>query len=174
MNLYEGLLTRRSIRNYSDESISREKLEQIIKAGMYAPSAVNKQPWHFMVIDEKAVHYQLMEVHPYASMLEEAPAAILVCGDDRLHNGPGYWAVDCAAATQNILLAAHSFGLGSVWIGIHPREERKKAVKQIMNLPGHIHPFALVALGMPAEEVSQPDRFKKERIYYNQWGVGNE
>jgi len=98
----------------------------------------------------------------------------LICGDENLHNGPGYWPVDCAAATQNILLAAHSFHLGAVWIGIHPREERKEAISKLMGLPLHVHPFALVAMGIPAEEKAAPDRFKEERIHYNKWEKGNE
>lgn len=169
MNLYEGLITRRSIRKYRTEPVSYEIIEGLIRAGMYAPSAVNCQPWHFVVIDDKHIMQQIMEVHAYASMLKNAQAAILVCGDEHLQHSEGYWAVDCAAATQNILLAAHDKGLGAVWLGLHPREERKSAIQTIFDLPGHIQPFSIISIGWPDEEKETPDRFKPERIHYNNW-----
>ncbi len=169
MELYEGLITRRSIRKYTSEQVSRELLEELVKAGMYAPSAVNCQPWHYIIIDDQDLFEKIMEVHPYAKMLSEAQAAILVCGDEKLQHGEGYWAVDCGAATQNILLAAHAKGLGAVWLGVHPREERKKNIKDLFQLPGHILPFSLISLGWPAEEKEIPERYKSDRIHYNNW-----
>ena len=169
MELYEGLITRRSIRKYTEEPIDRELLEDLVRAGMYAPSAVNCQPWHFVIVDDKAIHQKIMDIHAYAKMLEDAQAAILVCGDEQKQHGAGYWAVDCAAATENILLAAHAKGLGAVWLGLHPREERKRAVKELFQLPSHIHPFALISIGWPAEQKGTPNRFKPARIHYNTW-----
>jgi len=169
MELYEGLTSRRSIRKYTSDPVSRKDLEEIIKAGMYAPSAVNCQPWHFIVIDDKKIFDKVMSVHPYSKMLNEAQAAILVCGDEKLQHGEGYWAVDCAAATQNILLAAHAKGLGAVWLGLHPREERKKEMQVLFQLPAHIKPFSLISIGWPAEQKEAPERFKTERIHYSKW-----
>jgi nitroreductase len=169
MELYDGLITRRSIRKYSDYPVSRDIIEKIVKAGMYAPSAVNCQPWHFVIIDDTKIFNDIMDVHPYSKMLEGAQWAILVLGDEKLEHAPGYWAVDCGAATQNILLAAHAEGLGAVWLGLHPREERKKAISELFSLPDHILPFSLISLGYPAEEKETPDRYKKDRIHYNQW-----
>jgi len=169
MELYDGLITRRSIRKYTSEPVSREILEELVKAGMYAPSAVNCQPWHYIVIDDRALFAKIMEVHPYAKMLEDAQSAILVCGDEKLQHSDGYWIVDCGAATQNILLAAHAKGLGAVWLGLHPREERKKKIKELFQLPGHVQPFSLISLGWPAEEKDIPDRYNSERIHYNKW-----
>ncbi len=169
MELYEGLITRRSIRKYKDNAISREAIEEIVKAGMYAPSAVNCQPWHFIIVDNRDIINQIIEVHAYSSMLADAQFAVLVLGDEHLQHGPGYWAVDCAAATQNILLAAHAKGLGAVWLGLHPREQRKKDIAELFSLPEHIQPFSIISIGYPDESPQIPDRFKKDRIHYNQW-----
>jgi|SRR6056297_1419585 len=169
MELYEGLITRRSIRKYTSDPVSKKDLEEIIKAGMHAPSAVNCQPWHFIVIEDKETFKKIMNVHAYAKMLKEAQAAILVCGDEELQHGDGYWALDCGAATQNVLLAAHAKGLGAVWLGLHPREERKKEIKKLFQLPKHIQPFSLISIGWPAEQKETPERFKPERIHYSKW-----
>jgi nitroreductase len=122
-----------------------------------------------MIIDDRSLFEQIMEVHPYSKMLKQAQAAILVLGDTKLQHADGYWVVDCGAATQNILLAAHDQGLGAVWLGLHPREQRKEGIRNIFSLPNHIVPFSLISLGYPAEEIKTPDRFKPERIHYNQW-----
>ena len=169
MELYEGLITRRSIRKYSNDPVSREVVDEIVKAGMYAPSAVNCQPWHFVIIDDKSVFEKIANVHPYAKMLTDAQWGILVLGDENLQHASGYWVVDCAAATQNILLAAHAKGLGAVWLGLHPREQRKEAISELFSLPGHISPFSLISVGYPGEEITTPHRFKEDRIHYNQW-----
>ena len=148
----DAILKRRSIRRYLGKSVDKSKIKELLIAGMYAPSARNQQPWHFIVIDERELLEKIMKVHPYASMLSGAAFAILVCGDEDLELSRGYWSVDCAAATQNILLAAHAVGLGAVWLGVYPREERQEGIREIFSLPGHIHPFALVSAGYPAEE----------------------
>lgn len=169
MELLEGIYTRRSIRKYKDEKLSDHQIHSLLKAGMQAPSAMNCQPWHFIVIRERNKLQEIMNIHPYAQMLKEADVAILVMGDTMLEHGPGYWVVDCGAATQNILLAAHSMELGAVWIGIQPREARKEAFKQLFNLPPHIMPFALVSVGFPAEQKSAVDRFVTGKVHYEEW-----
>jgi len=169
MEVIEAILTRRSIRKYSREKITDNKIEIILKAAMYAPSAMNQQPWHFIVIDDREKLNRIMEVHPYSKMLKEAGLAILVCGDERLQLSKGYWVVDCGAATQNLLLAAHGIGLGAVWLGVHPREERKSGIRKIFHLPDHVQPFSLISIGYPAEEKLFPQRFKPERIHKNSW-----
>jgi len=136
---------------------------------MYAPSARNEQPWHFIVINNRELMNRIMKVHPYASMLAEANVAILVCGDEKLEKSKGYWPVDCAAATQNLLLAAYSLGLGAVWLGVYPRKERQDGIREIFRLPAHVHPFSLISVGYPAEAKDIPDRFKEERIRWNNW-----
>ena len=164
-----AILKRRSIRQYSGKPVNKSDIELLLKSGMYAPSARNQQPWHFIVITDRTVLNRIMEIHPYAGMLAAAELAILVCGDTDLELSKGYWSVDCAAATQNILLAAHSMGMGAVWLGVYPREERQTGLRELFDLPGHIQPFSLISVGYPAEEKAFPDRFKEERIHHNQW-----
>lgn len=169
MELIQGIYTRRSIRKYKNAEITQQQIDTILKAGMYAPSARNQQPWHFIVINDREILIEIMNVHPYAKMLSEASIAILVCGDQNLELSKDYWVVDCSAATQNILLAAHGLGLGAVWLGVHPREERKSEMRRIFDLPNHIQPLSLISVGVPNEEKDTPERFKQERIHYNNW-----
>src|SRR5512133_1574098 len=117
MEALEAILTRRSIRQYTNEKVTDEQISTLLRCAMLAPSAVNKQPWHFIVFRDKSVINEIIEVHPNASMLTGASVAILVCWDENLQHDTGYGPVDCSAATENILLAAHSIGLGAVWVG---------------------------------------------------------
>jgi len=169
MELIDGIFTRRSIRRYTNKELSQNQIDTLLKAGMYAPSARNQQPWHFIVVSKRELLNAISEVHPYAQMLKEAQLAIIVCGDEKLELSKGYWVVDCSAATQNILLAAHGIGLGAVWLGLHPREERKKDIKNLIKLPDHVQPLSLISVGYPNEEKDDPQRFKPERIHYNTW-----
>lgn len=170
MELYEGIISRRSIRKYTGERVDDEEIKSLIRAGMYAPSANNKRPWHFIIIDDRSVLKQIMDVHPYSSMLAAASHAIVVCGDMNKENGPGYYKLDCAAASENILLAAHSKGLGAVWLGVEPREERIKAVSNILGLPSHIIPVSIISIGVPAKiNSSIPSRFEENKIRRNKW-----
>jgi nitroreductase len=170
MELYEGLITRRSIRKYTGGTIPDEEIKMIIKAGMYAPSANNKRPWHFIIVDNRTQIGRIMKVHPYSAMLSGASHAIVVCGDETLQSGQMYYPLDCSAATQNILLAAHSMGYGAVWLGVHPRAERIKEIGEIFGLPAHIVPVSIISIGVP-EKIPQniPDRFEPEKIRVNHW-----
>jgi len=167
MDALEVLFTRRSIRKYTDEPVTEENLKTILEAGMNAPSANNRQPWHFVVVDDRAKLNAIMEVHPYSRMLAEAPMAIVVCGDTK--TSASFWPQDCAAATENILLAARALDLGTVWMGVYPGEDRVNEVHQLFNLPHHIQPLAIIALGHPAEEKGRVDRYKAERVHENGW-----
>lgn len=169
MDALEVLLSRRSIRKYEDRELPEGLLEELIKYGMYAPSACNKQPWHFIIIKERNILNEIADFHPNARMLKEAPCAILVCGDEIKAHDKGYWPVDCSAATQNILLAAHAVGVGACWLGIYPREERAAKMKKLMNLPEHIHAFSMISLGYPAEMPQHKQRSDSSRIHYNIW-----
>ena len=169
MEILEGILTRRSIRRYSDENISREQMEELLKYGMYAPSARNCQPWHFILLNEPETFLKIEEFQPHTKMLKHSQWGIAVCGDDALSHTPEYWPVDCAAATENILIAAHGMGFGAVWLGIYPREERIAAMKELLKLPTNVHAFSLIAVGMPDQQLPQPERFKPERIHINKW-----
>jgi len=169
MEILEGILTRRSIRKYSDEPISREKMEELIRYGMYAPSARNCQPWHFVLLNDRDIFLKIEAFHPYTQMLKHAQWGIVVCGDEQLAHTPDYWPVDCAAVTENILLAAHGMGYGAVWLGIYPRQERVAAMKDLLGLPPHIHAFSVISVGYPDQVLPLPERFHPERIHLNKW-----
>jgi nitroreductase len=136
---------------------------------MYAPSAVNKQPWHFIVFRDKVVVQKLVEVNSNAKMLEKSSAGIVICYDKKLEHDTGYGPIDCAAATQNMLLAAHGLGLGACWVGVYPRENRMEALHKVFHLPEHVLPFAVISLGYAAEEKDIPLRLDKKRIHINRW-----
>lgn len=166
----EAILNRRSIRKYTSEPLSDADIRELLKAAMSAPSAGNEQPWHFIVITERKVLNEIPKIHPYSQMLKEAPAAILVCGDLQLERHKGYWVQDCAAATENILIAAQDMGLGAVWLGVYPREDRVASLQKLLDLPEHVIPLSLVAIGHPAEQKPPANRFNTERIHFNRWG----
>ena len=169
MELFESIFNRRSIRRYETRKIEEEKVQKILKAAMYAPSARNTQSWQFLVITDRKILDELRKVHPYAGMLAEAPLAILICGDKSLEPNEGYLNTNCSAATQNILLAAYALGLGSVWLGVYPREERITAIADALKLPKNILPISLVAIGYSAEKPNNPERFLPERIHRDKW-----
>lgn len=169
MELWEAIITRRSIRKFKSTPIPSELIEKLLRAGMQAPSARNKQPWHFVIVTERDLLDKISVVHPYAYMLKEAPLGILICGDKNLEITVEYIVQDCSAATQNMLLAAHDFGLGAVWLGIYPREPRIKALRKLLNLPENIIPISMIAVGYPDEIKSPEDRFKPDRVHYNKW-----
>ncbi len=169
MDAWEVILTRRSIRKFKSTEIPSDFIEKILRAGMQAPSARNKQPWHFIVIQNREMLDKISVVHPYAYMLKEAPLGIVICGDIKLEITIEYIVQDCSAATQNMLLAAHNFGLGAVWLGIYPREPRIKALRELLNIPENIIPISMIAVGYPDEIKHPENRYKPERIHYEKW-----
>jgi nitroreductase len=169
MDTMTAILTRRSIRKFLDKIIPDDAIETILKAAMYAPSAGNQQPWEFVVIEDRDTLSKITEVHPHSKMLLEAPVAILICGNLSRVKHEGFWVQDCSAAAQNLLLAAHSLGLGSVWLGVYPRGDRVEGMKKLLELPENVWPLAIIALGYPGEKKEQPDRFDGSRIHFNKW-----
>jgi len=169
MDTIEAIMTRRSIRKYTANRVPAEAVEQILRAGMAAPSAANEQPWHFVVITERKTLVQVPAFHPHAHMLKEAALAILVCNDSALELSKGRGVLDCSAATQNMLLAAHDLGLGAVWVGIFPVEERMNGMRKLLNMPARIVPISLVSIGYNSEGPRMEDRFKPERVHYEHW-----
>ena len=169
MDAYDAIITRRSIRKFTSEKVTDDQLEAVLKAAMMAPSAGNQQPWHFIVLQNRSKMDEMTELHPYVSMIKSASCAIIVLGDTSLEKYPGYWAQDCSAATQNMLLAIHSMGLGAVWCGIYPRGDRVEAFRNYFKLPDNIYPLCIIPIGYPAEEKEPPDRFHESRIHLDQW-----
>lgn len=173
MDITEAIFARTSVRDYQDKEISRTDILRLFKAAMAAPSARNVQPWHFMAITERAVLEDLADALPNAPMLARAPLGILVAADlfeaEAGTPGKDYWVQDCSAAAQNILLAALDLGLGAVWLGVHPVEERVKGVKGILKLPDHIAPLCMIAAGYPARPAAGKDKFREERVHWEKW-----
>jgi len=169
MDTLEAIMTRRSVREYTNDPVSEEDLQDLLKAGMQAPSAKNEQPWHFIVIDDSEILHAIPEFHPYSQMLLRAPLAITVCSDRKLEAKRASWLQDCSAATENILLAAHAKGLGAVWLGIFPDSERVLGMQELLKLLKDIRPVSLVAIGHPASQPTPVNRFKEERIHRNRW-----
>ena len=165
----DALFSRRSIRKYTNEPVSDDEIKKLLEAGMSAPSAGNEQPWHFIVIRDKNVMEAIMKVHPYSQMLKEASAAIIVCGDIDAQKYKGFWIEDCSAATENILIEAVELGLGAVWCGIYPHEDRTEGIKKVLNLPTNIIPLSLIPIGYPAETKDPANRFDQSRIHNDRW-----
>ena len=168
----EVINTRVSVRQFTGDKLTEAQIETILRAGMSAPTAVNKQPWAFVVVDEQEVLDRLNEALPSSRIGNGASHAIVVCGDMQKAlegEAQGYWVEDTSAATENMLLAAHALGLGSLWVGVYPIMEKVNAVSQIIGSPEHIVPMCLVVLGVPNEQPAVKDKFKAENIHFNRW-----
>jgi nitroreductase len=165
----ELILSRRSIRKYTAVPVMERDVDDLLRAAMAAPSAGNQQPWHFIVITERELLEAISGFHPYAGMTAEAPLAILACGEPALEKHPGNWMLDLSAAVENLLLAAHAKGLGAVWVGIYPVEERMRPMRELLGVPSHVVSFALIPVGHPAESKPPSGRFNVHRIHRNRW-----
>ncbi|WP_298034196.1 nitroreductase family protein [uncultured Alistipes sp.] len=165
------ILTRTSVRAYRDCPVGADTVELLLRAAMAAPTAVNRQPWAFVVVDDPELLRKFSEALPYAKMAAGAPVAVVVCGD--LARNPGasgdWWVMDAAAASENLLLAAHAVGLGAVWTGVYPRSERVKAVREILGLPGNVVPLNLIPIGYPAETPAPKQKWNPANVRYNGW-----
>ena len=172
----ENIMTRTSIRQYKDQPVEQEKIDIMLKAAMAAPTAVNLQPWHFIVINDKETIGKLAGRQP-----TNAPLLIALCGDtnktmmpDGKTKLPDFWVQDVSAATQNLLLAAHALGLGAVWTGCYPAMDRVEEVSKVLNCPKNIIPLAVVRVGYPDESPEPKNKFKEENISYNTYGGKKE
>ena len=168
--IIENIMTRTSIRQFTDQTISADTIETLLRAGMAAPTAVNKQPWHFVAVTNKDKLKEMAINNPNARMLEQAPLTIVVCGDmQKALEGEAraLWVQDCSAATENILLAAHGLGLGAVWTALYLRDERAKSAIEALKLPDHIVPLCAIIIGHPAEP---KDKWLPENVSYNEFG----
>ncbi len=166
----DNIATRTSVRDYEARPVEKEKVEKMLRAAMAAPTAMNKQPWHFVVVDQRNVLDALAGANPYAKMLKKAPLAIVVCGNtDKMIEGGGrdFWIQDASAATENLLLAAHAMGLGAVWTGAYPSEERCISISKVLSLSDNLIPLNMIVVGYPAEQPQPKQKFKEENISYN-------
>ena len=164
-----AIFKRRSVREYLDKEVEDDKINDILRAGMCAPSAGNQQPWHFIVVRDKAKLEELSALSPYSKMLAGASAGIVICGDKTKEKHENYWMLDCSAATENMLIEISYLELGGVWLGVYPREDRIKFLTDYFKLPENVIPFAMLAVGYPKSEVALADRYKEERVHYDTW-----
>ncbi|MFZ5425653.1 MAG: nitroreductase family protein [Thermodesulfobacteriota bacterium] len=169
MDALECIFTRRSIRKFTAEPVAPELIETALQAAMSAPSAGNAQPWHYVLITDRARLDAVPGFHPYAAMTRQAQAGVLVCADPGLEKYPGYWPIDCAAAVQNLLLALHAQGLGAVWVGVYPEKDRVENFRKLLGMPENIIPHSFVPIGRPDMPSHRADRFRPERIHKNEW-----
>jgi nitroreductase len=169
MDIFEAILTRRSVRKYTSQLVPEEVVKRLLSAAMQAPSAGNQQPWHFILVTRREQLNAMAEVLPYGKMLTQAPLSIVICAGMIGLKHQDYWVQDCSAATQNLLLAANASGLGAVWLGVYPREDRIQNITRLLELPNYVVPLCAVALGFPAEKVELEDRYREERVHRNVW-----
>lgn len=169
MDILEAIRTRRSIRKYTRQPVSEQQVRTLLDAAMMAPSALNAQPWHFVVITVRSMLDQIGADNHNAEMTKDAALAILVCADLKLEQAPGFWPQDCSAAVQNLLLAAHALGLGAVWTGIYPQEKSIDGYRRLFQLPDHIVPHSLIPVGYPAESPATEDRYRQDRVHRDRW-----
>lgn len=170
MEALKAILTRRSVRSFTSQIIDDSTIETILQAAMSAPSAVNEQPWHFLVIRDRKILDKIPEVHQHSMMCMQAPLAIVPCIDTAQEKYRDYWVQDMAAATQNILLAVRALGLGAVWLGVYPNKERNHGLRKLFNLPESVIPFCIIPIGATtAQQTEAPERFNKDRIHFDRW-----
>jgi len=165
----EAIFARRSIRKFTNQPVAEDQIELLLKAAMVAPSARDTRSWQFVVLRDRKLLSRVPEVHPYASMVPEAGLAILVCADTRLESIEGYWAINCAAATENILLQAQQVGLGAVWLGVYPRKERIDGLRKLCAVPEPVVPFALIPVGHPGEHKPPAERYDPAKVHQDRY-----
>jgi nitroreductase len=169
MDTLKAIQTRRSVRKYTEQPVTDEQLREILKAAMSAPSAGNEQAWQFLVIRERESLRKIAETLQYGKMTANAQLAVIICGDLKKEVHKGYWVQDCSAAAQNFLLAAHELGLGAVWLGVHPVQDRVDHIRKLFALPEHVIPLGIFPIGYPNHALSVVDRYNEAAVHYERW-----
>ena len=176
----DTIFARKSVRTYTDQAVSPGQVETLLKAAMAAPSGINLQPWRFVVVTDAATKATL--AGPRNSMITQAPVVIVICGETTWTHKPWgepdapevtepnrNWTADCAAATENLLLAAEAMGLGAVWTACYPYEERMSTTIETLGIPENVLPYCIVPVGYPGGEETPKDKWKPENIHYEKW-----
>ena len=165
------IFSRRSVRKYEEREVPAAMLHDLLEAGMAAPSAVAKDPWHFIILRERSELNRLADILQHGQMLRQAGAAFVVCGDIQLAHDQqeSYLLQDLSAASENILLAANALGLGTCWLGVHPRPERMDGISKLFQLPANIIHMCGIAIGWPQEPPPARTRFKQDRVHHRKW-----
>jgi len=164
--MIQTIFARRSIRKYTSEPVSEENVQTLLEAAMAAPSASNIKPWHFIVVSDRETLDALADIHPHGKMLYEATLCVAVCG---IPEESRYWVQDCSAATENLLLAVAALGLGAVWLGVHPKEERVAPMRRVLGIPENVVPLNLLSTGHPAEEKEARTQYDEARVHRGKW-----
>ncbi len=168
----ETILTRKSVRKFINKPIEKDKIELVLRAGMAAPSARNRQPWKFFAVDDRKLLDELAEGLPYAKMLFNAPLCIVVCGDIRDKEdltAQTFWVQDCSAAVENILLSAHSLGLGAVWTACYPKMDRAETARKVLNMPDGIMPLCVIPMGYADGDSPVIEKWNSDNIIWNKY-----
>jgi nitroreductase len=163
--------SRKSVRNYTGEKVAKDDLVKIVRAGMAAPSAVNMQPWSFVIVTDRSQMDALAAGLPYAKMLDKAGAAIVVCAlsTKAFQNKLEYAILDASCASENILLAAEALGLGAVWTAVYPEQDRENLVRKVLGIPENVLPFCVIPVGRPTGVDMHQDKFDPENIHWGKW-----
>ena len=177
---FEVIFSRKSVRSYTDQAVSDQQVEQILRAAMAAPTGMNLQPWRFVVVRDQAVKEAL--AGGFNKMIAQAPVVFVVCGETTMMRKPwgqpdaeevemenGNWTADCAAATENLLLAAEALGLGAVWTACYPYDDRMNPAREVLGLPENVTPYCIVPCGYPGGDDQPKDKWKPENIHYDKW-----
>jgi len=165
----DATLSRINIRGFTAQTVSQDQVRKLVQAAMAAHSEGDERPWHFVLVDDPVIREEMADIHPYAYIVWQAPLTIVVCGDLTLQKHSGFWVQDCAAATENILLEAHSLSLGAVWLAIYPIEGRVQSFRRLLALPAHVIPFALTPIGYPADCNGLRCRYDESRVHFGRW-----
>lgn len=170
----ECIMTRASVRKYKPETVPDSTITAVLKAGMAAPTAANQQAWHFVVITDQVLKDSITDAFQWTKMVRDCAFAVVVCGDmDKLFDDDrpdgGFWTLDCSAASENMLLAAHALGLGGVWCGIYPEEDRMTRLSSILNLPANLRPLNILAFGYPAVPAVPKNKWNPSNVSYNRF-----
>jgi nitroreductase len=170
----DPLISKSTVREYSNRAVDDKEITSLLEAAMGAPSAGDERPWHFVIIRDEDLKSRIQDILPEAFMVTQAPASILLCGDQNKQKHPGFWVLDCAASTQSLLDEAQRLGLGAIWIAVYPIDGRVESLGGLLDIPRHVIPFALVVVGHPAEARKAEYRFNSSRVHYDTWSrVGN-
>jgi len=167
--MIDPVLCRRSIRKFKKNPIDNAQVKRLLTAAMCAPSAEDERPWHFIVVRDNPVKNDLAEAWPLAHIVNDAAVAIVVCGDESLQKVQNCWMLDCAAATENLLVEAQYIGLGAVWLGLYPVEGRIQRVRDILGAPRSVIPFSIIPIGIPDESKEPLSRYDERKIHNQKW-----